>query len=268
MKKLMIMAIAALMGSALLAQNKDVINEINQKGTVETDIIYLTTDEWVDSINEEMKEFNKNDLTFIADQTEKEIARLNGILQTRSDIIKNETNPTKQVKKLGKYFTDLDKAAECFAKAETLKARALKVHDSAKGFLNMVHHDLPEGKLTHFTWFIKDSYGNTRKVRLSRNDNGKAEISYDDTEKAVVDDSIFDTVDKMIKDGRLYDLSEHYSPISKLLDANDVWSWYLSMVFGSKDIFSSGSGADPDYRDALVEILEYIRKVFEEANAN
>ena len=132
----------------------------------------------------------------------------------------------------------------------------------------MVHNDLPEGKLTHFTWFIKDSYGNTKKVKLSRNDNGKAEISYDDTEKAVVDDSIFDTVDKMIKDGRLYDLAEHYSPISKLLDANDVWSWYISMVFGSKDIFSSGSGVDPDHMDTIEAILAFLRKTYEEANPN
>lgn len=267
MKKLMIMAMATLLGTSLLAQNKEVIAEINQKGTVETDLIYISTDEWVSSITEEMAKFNKNDLRFIAEQTENEIARLDGILNTRSDIIKNETNPTKQIKKLEKYFTDLEKAAECFTKAETLKARALKVHDTAESYLNMVRNNMPVEKLTSFTWFIKDSYGNTRKVRLARNDNGKAEISYDDTEKAVVDDSIFDTVDKMIKEGQVYDLVKQYSPIAILLDANDVWSWYLSMNFGSSEIFSSGTGVDPDHRDALVEILEYIRKVFEDASA-
>ena len=259
---------ATLLGTSLLAQNKEIINEINQKGTVETDVIYITTDEWVSSITGEMEKFNKNDLMFIADQTAKEIGRMNGFLDTRLNIIKNETNPTTQVKKLGKYFTDLDKAAQCFSQAETLKARALKVHDAAESYLNMVHNTMPEEKLTNFTWFIRDSYGNSRKVRLARNDNGKAEISYDDTEKAVVDDSIFDTVDKMIKEAKLYDLVKQYSPIAILLDANDVWSWYISMGFGSKEIFSSGSGVDPDYRDALVEILEYIRKVFEEASAD
>ena len=267
MKRLIIMAMATLLGSSLLAQNKEVIAEINQKGTVGTEIIYITTDEWVSSITEEMAKFNKNDLKFIAEQTEKEIARLDEILKVRSDIIKNETNPTKQIKKLEKYFTDLEKAAECFTKAETLKARALKVHDAAESYRNMVHNNMPEEKLTSFTWFIKDSYGSTRKVRMARNDDGKAEISYDDTEKAVVDDSIFDTVDKMIKDGQLYDIAKQYAPISVLLDANDVWSWYLSMNFGSKEIFSSGTGIDPDHRDALVEILEYIRKVFEDARA-
>ena len=216
------MAIATLLGSSLWAQNKEVIDEINKKGTVETEIIYITTDEWVASISDEMAKFNKEDLGFIAEQTEKEIARLDGILQTRSDIIKNETKPEKQLKKLGKYFTDLDKAAECFTKAETLKARALKVHDAAASYLNMVHNARPEGKLTHFTWFIKDSFGSKRKVDLSRNDNGKAQISYDDTEIAIVDDSIFDTVDKMIKEGQLYDLVKQYSPIAILLDANDV----------------------------------------------
>lgn len=83
-----------------------------------------------------------------------------------------------------------------------------------------------------------------------------------------MDDSIFDTVDKMIKDGQLYDVARQYAPISILLDANDVWSWYLSMGFGSKEIFSSGTGIDPDHRDALVEILEYIRKVFEDNSGN
>ena len=265
MKKLIFMAIATLLGSSLWAQNKEVINEINQKGTVETEIIYITTDEWVASITDEMAKFNKNDLGFIAEQTENEIARLDEILKVRSDIIKNETNPAKQVKKLGKYFADLDKAAACFAQAETLKARALKVHDAAASYLNMVHNNMPEEKLTHFTWFIRDSYGNKRKVDLARNDNGKAQISYDDTEIAVVDDSIFDTVDKMIKEGQIYDLVKQYSPIAILLDANDVWSWYISMTFGSQNIFSSGTGVDPDHRDALVEILEYIRKIFEEA---
>ena len=267
MKKLIIMAMATLLGNSLFAQNKEVIDEINKKGTVETEIIYITTDEWVDSITDEMANFNKKDLQFIAEQTENEIARLDGILQTRKDIIKNETKPEKQVKKLGRYFTDLDKAAECFTKAETLKARALKVHDAAASYLNMVRNSMPEEKLTHFTWFIRDSYGSKRKVDLSRNDNGKVQISYDDTEIAIVDDSIFDTVDKMIKEGQLYDLVKQYSPIAILLDANDVWSWYLSMHFGSSEIFSSGTGVDPDHRDALVEILEYIRKVYEEASA-
>ena len=268
MRKLIILAMATLLGTSVLAQNKEVIDLINQKGTIETEVLYITTDEWVDSITGEMEKFNKNDLQFIAEQTEKEIARLDGIIQTRSDIIKNETKPAKQIKKLEKYFKDLDKAAECFTKAETLKARALKVHEAAENRLNTPHNAKPEEKLTHLTWFIKDSYGNSRKVRLERNGNGKAEISYDDTEKAVVDDSIFDTVDKMIKDGQLYDVARQYAPISILLDANDVWSWYLSMGFGSKEIFSSGTGIDPDHRDALVEILEYIRKVFEDNSGN
>ena len=266
MKRLFVLAIATLLGSSLLAQkNREVIDLINQKGTIDAELIYITTDEWVTSITDEMAKFNKKDLGFIAEQTEKEIARLDDILNTRSDIIKNETNPTKQIKKLEKYFSDLEKAAECFNKAETLKARALKVHDTAESYLNMVRNNMPEEKLTHFTWFIRDSYGNKRKVDLARNDNGKAQISYDDTEIAVVDDSIFDTVDKMIKEGQLYDLVKQYSPIAILLDANDVWSWYLSMNFGSCEIFSSGTGVDPDHRDALVEILEYIRKIFEEA---
>lgn len=104
MKKLIIMAMATLLGTSVLAQNKEVIDLINQKGTIETEVLYITTDEWVDSITGEMEKFNKNDLQFIAEQTEKEIARLDGIIQTRSDIIKNETKPAKQIKKTREVF--------------------------------------------------------------------------------------------------------------------------------------------------------------------
>ena len=87
MGKLFFMAMAMLLGGSLMAQNRDVINEINQKGTVETKIIYITTDEWVSSITDEIAKFNKEDLEFIAEQTEKEIARMDEILKVRSDII-------------------------------------------------------------------------------------------------------------------------------------------------------------------------------------
>ena len=264
----MIIAMATLLGTSLLAQNKEVIDLINQKGTIETEIIYITTDEWVSSITDEMAKFNKNDLMFIADQTAKEIGRMNGFLDTRLNIIKNETNPTKQVKKLGKYFTDLDKAAQCFSQAETLKARALKVNEAASKLLKTVRNPLPEGKLTYFKWFVKDSYGSTKLVSLSKNSNGKAVISYDNTEEAIVDNSVFDKVDKMIKEGQLYDLAKQYSPLSVLLDANDVWSWYISMGFGSKDIFSSGSGTDPDHQETIEAILEYLYETFQAAKAN
>lgn len=267
MKKLIIMAMATLLGVSLMGQKREIVDLINQKGTIETDMIWIETDGWVSSFTEKMELFNKTDLQFVVNQTEKEIARLDEIIRTRSDIVKNETDPEKQVRKLERYFTDPDKAENCFKQAEALKSRALKVHDAAASYLNMARNPQPEESLTSFKWFIKDSFGNTKKVTLSRNDDGQAEITYDDTEKAVVDDSVFGKVDKMIKKGQLYDLAKSYEPFDLPLDVS-VWSWTITMVFGDNEIYSSGIGTDPDHRESIEAILHYLRKTFVEAKGN
>ena len=267
MKKLIIMAMATLLGISLMGQKREIVELINQKGTIESDMIWIKSDGWVSSFTDKMKLFNKTDLQFVVDQTEKEAARLDEIIRTRSDIIKNETDPEKQARKLERYFTDKDKAEECFRQAEALKARALKVHDAAASYLSMVHNILPEGELTCFKYFSKDVYSNSFRVTLSKNDEGKAVITYNFEDEAVVDNSVFDKVYNMIKEGQLYDIAKSYEPFDLPLDVNE-WSWTLTMNFGDNEIYSSGIGAEPDHKETLGAILDVLRKAFDEAKGN
>ena len=214
----------------------------------------------------------KTDLDHLIDMAQKEIEYLDGILFTRKKIIGDEKRPSKIDKKLKKYFNDPANAMEIFRQAEEMKALAQAALNEAKANKDRVYNPMPDEKLTalHYSagngfagWRVsiklvrnKDGNGGTLKIeekRMIRQDESKPKPKTVD-----VDDSVFEKVYNMIKEGGLYDEANYYEPY---YDVTDGTNWSLWMSFEKTNLSTGGYMAGPNHHEALREILKYLNEI-------
>ncbi|MBQ6310528.1 MAG: hypothetical protein IJK74_03160 [Bacteroidales bacterium] len=280
MKKLMIMALATLIGCNLLAQDKGIIDRINQKGlkAVEPKQMY-----WIKS-NEMIAEYlgrvgnlTQSDLEIVSKMAEEEIAELDKILEVRDKIIGKEKKQSKIDKKLSKYFNDPQKAMETFLQTEEMKARAQATLGAVNSYKGRVYNTMPKNMLTSFHYSAGNGYaGWSFSVELNHNEDRVGGVlkyenkqmrfrKEDDPEPkpriANVDDSVFVKVYNMIEEGKLYDEASYYHPFMDIMDGT---GWSLRMGFGKEHISTGGYMAGPNHHEALNKILNYLNEVYKQ----
>lgn len=280
MKKLLIMALATLFGCSLTAQDKSVIDMINQKGNIEPVEWVLKNERNMEECLHKVDYLTQSDLDFLSEMMTKEISRMDNILKTRDLILGKEKKESKQEKRLKKYFTDTDKAKKCFAQAEEIKARANLLLEKAKLNKRRSYHAMPSGKLTAFQYSAGNGFaGWSSSVSLKKNKDGNGgTLTYDNRQRmrvirdgqeeqekpktVNVEDSVFVKVYSIIKEGGLYDEQNNYQP---LMDVTDGTNWSCWMNFeGNVYISTGGYMAGPNHQDALNDVLKYLKSVFDQ----
>lgn len=273
MKKILIMTLATLFGCGLLAQDQNVIDMINSnKGLKPVKLFWLENSNWTQQYMKRIEALTKTDLDHLIDMAQKEIEYLDGILFTRKKIIGDEKRPSKIDKKLKKYFNDPANAMEIFHQAEEMKALAQAALNEAKANKDRVYNPMPDEKLTALHYFSGNGFAGWRvSIKLVRNKDGnggtlkieeKRMIRQDESQpkpKTVdVDDSVFEKVYNMIKEGGLYDEANYYEPYYEVTDGTN---WSLWMSFEKTNLSTGGYMAGPNHHDALREILKYLNEI-------
>ena len=277
MKKILIMALAALFGSNILAQDQSVIDRINKGEIVPSTMMYwITKDDLTNEFLKKAEYLTQSDLDHVSEMAEREIVQLNKVIETMKKIIGNETKQSKIDKKLAKYFDDPAKAMELYLQTVEMKARAQASLGAVNAYKGRAYHPMPEEMLTSFHYSSGNGFaGWSVSIVLNRNKEGaggvlkfeEKRMMHRDSEReqkprvANVDDSVFVKVDNLIKEGHLYDEANYYHPY---LDVTDGTNWSVWMCFGKTDISTGGYMAGPNHSNALREILKYINEVIDE----
>ena len=97
------MALATLFGCSLTAQDKSVIDMINQKGNIEPVEWVLKNERNMEECLHKVDYLTQSDLDFLSEMMTKEISRMDNILKTRDLILGKEKKESKQEKRLKKY---------------------------------------------------------------------------------------------------------------------------------------------------------------------
>ena len=277
MKKLMIMALATLFGTSILAQDQSVIDRINKKGIEPSQMYWIKSNERTTEYLQRIGNLTQSDLGYVSEMAEEEIAELDKVTETFNKIIGKEKKQSKIDKKLQKYFSDPQKAMAEFQKAVEMKARAQATLDAANANKGRVYNTMPIGMLKSFHYSAGNGFAGWRfSVELDRNKDGVGGVlkyeneqmrfrREDDPEPkprtANVDDSVFEKVYEMIKEGQLYDEANYYHPF---MDVTDGTNWSLWMGFGNSHISTGGYMAGPNHYKALDEILKYLNSVYKQ----
>lgn len=273
----MIMALAALFGTSLLAQDQSVIDRINNKGIEPSQMYWIKSNEMTAEYLRRIGNFTQSDLGIVSAMAEEEIAELDKVTDTFNKIIGKEKKQSKIDKKLKKYFTDPQKAMAEFQKTVEMKSRAEATLSAVNANKRRVYNSMPTEMLTSFHYSAGNGYAGWRfSVNLDRNEDGNGGIlkyeneqmrfrREDDPEPkprtANVDNSVFEKVYEMIKEGQLYDEADNYQPF---MDVTDGTSWSLWMKFGKSSISTGGYMAGPNHHKALDDILKYLNDVYKQ----
>ena len=121
----MIMALATLFGTSLLAQDQSVIDRINKKGIEPSSMYWIKNNEMTTDYLQRISSLTQSDLGIVSEMAEEEIAELDKVTETFNKIIGKEKKQSKINKKLQKYFSDPQKAMAEFQKTVEMKARAV-----------------------------------------------------------------------------------------------------------------------------------------------
>ena len=271
----MIMALAALFGTSLLAQDQGIIDRINNKGIEPARMYWIKTNEMTTEYLQRVGGLTQSDLKIVSEMAEEEIADLNKVLETMDKIIGKEKKQAKIDKKLQKYFNDPQKAMAEFQKTVEMKARAQATLDAVNANKGRVYNSMPKEMLTGFHYSAGNGFAGWRfSVELDHNKDGNGGILKYVNEQmryrtenepepkprtANVDDSVFVKVYNMIEEGKLYDENNYYHPF---MDVTDGTNWSLWMAFGKEYLSTGGYMAGPNHHDALNEILKYLNEVY------
>lgn len=273
----MIMALAALFGTSLLAQDQSVIDRINNKGIEPSQMYWIKSNEMTAEYLRRIGNFTQSDLGIVSAMAEEEIAELDKVTDTFNKIIGKEKKQSKIDKKLKKYFTDPQKAMAEFQKTVEMKSRAEATLSAVNAYKRRVYNSMPKEMIDKFHYSAGNGYAGWRfSVNLDRNEDGNGGIlkyeneqmrfrREDDPEPkprtANVDNSVFEKVYEMIKEGQLYDEANNYQPF---MDVTDGTSWSLWMKFGKSSISTGGYMAGPNHHKALDDILKYLNDVYKQ----
>ena len=244
----------------------------SNKGLKPVKLFWLENSNWTQQYMKRIEALTKTDLDHLIDMAQKEIEYLDGILFTRKKIIGDEKRPSKIDKKLKKYFNDPANAMEIFHQAEEMKALAQAALNEAKANKDRVYNPMPDEKLTALHYSAGNGFAGWRVIiKLARNKDGnggtlkieeKRMIRLDESQpqpKTVdVDDSVFEKVYNMIKEGGLYDEANYYEPY---YDVTDGTNWSLWMSFEKTNLSTGGYMAGPNHHEALREILKYLNEI-------
>ena len=273
----MIMALATLFGTSLLAQDQSVIDRINKKGIEPSSMYWIKNNEMTTDYLQRISSLTQSDLGIVSEMAEEEIAELDKVIDTFNQIIGKEKKQSKIDKKLQKYFPDPQKAMAEYQKAVEMKARAQATLDAVNANKGRVYNTMPKEKLTNFHYSAGNGFAGWRfSVELNHNEDGNGGIlkyeneqmrfrREDDPEPkprtANVDDSVFVKVYNMIEEGKLYDEAKSYHPF---VDVTDGTSWSLWMSFEKTYISTGGYMAGPNHHKALDDILKYLNNVYKQ----
>ena len=278
MKKILIMAFATLFGCSLLAQDQSVIDRINKNDIEPSNIMYwIKSNEWTNDFLQKADYYTQSDLNYVSEMAEEEIAELDKVIDTFNKIIGKEKKQAKIDKKLAKYFNDPAKAMEVYRQTLEMKARAEASLSAVNARKNRVYNTMPAGMLTSFQYSSGNGFAGWRfSVELTRNKDGNGGVLKFENEQmrfrnendpepkprtADVDNSVFEKVYEMIKEGQLYDEASYYHPF---IDVTDGTSWSLWMGFGKERISTGGYMAGPNHLEALKDILNYLNDVYKQ----
>ena len=278
MKKIVIMAFATLFGCGLLAQDQSVIDRINKNGIEPSNIMYwIKSNEWTNDFLQKADNYTQSDLYSFSEMAEEEIAELDKVIDTFNKIIGKEKKQAKIDKKLAKYFNDPAKALEVYRQTLEMKARAEASLNAVNARKNRVYNTMPAEMLTSFHYSSGNGFAGWRfSVELKRNKDGNGGVLKYENEQmrfrnendpepkprtADVDNSVFEKVYEMIKEGQLYDEANYYHPF---IDVTDGTSWSLWMGFGKEHLSTGGYMAGPNHLEALKDILNYLNDVYKQ----
>lgn len=271
------MALAALFGSNILAQDQSVIDRINKSEIKPSSLMYwISKDDWTNDFLKKVEYLTQSDLDYVSEMAEREIGQLDEVIKTMEKIIGYETKQSKIDKKLAKYFDDPAKAMEFYRQTVEMKARARASLSAVNAYKGRAYYPMPEEMLTSFHYSSGNGFAGWRvsiKLDHSKDASGgvlkfneQRMMHSPDEQKpqertANVDDSVFVKVDNLIKEGHLYDEANYYHPY---LDVTDGTNWSVWMSFGKTSISTGGYMAGPNHSDALRGILKYLREVIDE----
>ena len=283
MKKILVMALATLLGCSLSAQDSNVIELINNKGSIEPmRDSWLIEETMAERTPELLRNLTKSDLKTVSEMMDAEIARMDNILQTRDIIIGKETKAARIEKKLKKHFKDPAVAMKCFEQAESIKNRAQMVQSIANACYGEQYHQMPKTDLKLFSYSSGNGFAGWRSsVELKRNADGNGgTLTYKEEnihrapiegqenenkpEQVNVDDSVFVKVYDLIKETQLYDEQNNYQP---LYDVTDGTNWSLWMSFEGTYISTGGYMSGPNHYKGLNQILAYLKNLFGQPKA-
>lgn len=271
------MAFATLFGCGLLAQDQSVIDRINKKGIEPSQMYWIKSNEWTTEYLQRIGYLTQSDLGIVSEMAQEEIAELDKVTETFNKIIGKEKKQSKIDKKLQKYFTDPQKAMAEFQKTVEMKARAQATLDAVNSNKGRVYNLMPAQMLTSFHYSAGNGFAGWRfSVELNRNKDGNGGVLKFENEQmrfrnendpepkprtANVDNSVFEKVYEMIKEGQLYDEANNYQPF---MDVTDGTNWSLWMRFGRSSISTGGYMAGPNHHKALDDILKYLNDVYKQ----
>ncbi len=261
------------------AQTNEVVKRINQEG------FWMPYSQWLES--RDAAEGYIRQITYFTDSSlqrtqamlDRDHERAMEVLKARDEIIGKTKSRKKQDKKLAKYFSNVDKARQVFAKAEEtedLYKMLSGVIDGTKS--GRQSRKMPSGNLVCFSHHWSNGFAGIREEITLQKKDGKFMLTVDkrnmihhpeDMNKEAVAVEVPETVARHVRDiieeGKLYEIGSRYMPDIQIMDASN-WSLYMKFEGGSID--SSGYAEGPDHSDVLGEILRYLNETYQELSSD